>query len=333
MPVDLAGLEPDWRVSLVPLSAAEHRYGSPTVDVLALIACFNRREKTTAALRGLCTQRANRALSVAVVLYDAGSTDGTDDAVIAEFPAVDVIRGSRSVYWSRSMEIAQRRGLAACLPRYILWLNDDTVLDHDALKRAIDVAETLDEQSVVTGALRDPDGGSTTYTGLRRAGRRPLQLERIEPTADTQTVDAFNGNFVLVPRRVYLTVGTIDGRFEHAYGDIDYGFRVSRAGFRSVLAPGYFGSCTRNLLVGTWRDAAVPRSERLRLLLGPKAMPIRPHVRFLRRHAPMSWPADTLASYLKAGSLIARRKQLRGWEPTTHAARTTVATTTGSERV
>jgi len=333
MPVELAGLEPDCRVSLVRPSTAEHSGGSTTVDVLVLIACFNRRENTTAALRGLCTQRANRALNVAVVLYDAGSTDGTADAVIAAFPAVDVIRGSRSVYWSRSMEMAQRRGLTACLPRYLLWLNDDTVLDDDALNRAVNTAEALDDQSVVTGALRNPDDGSTTYTGLRRAGRRPLHLERIEPTDGAQTIDAFNGNFVLVPRRVYLTVGTIDGRFGHAYGDIDYGFRVSRAGFRSVLAPGYFGSCARNLLAGTWRDAAVPRSERLRLLFGPKAMPIRPQVRFLRRHAPLSWPAHTLAGYLKAGLLIARRKQLGGWEPTTHAARTTAATTTGADRV
>lgn len=328
MPLDLAGLSADGRVSLVAPSKAQHRGGSPAVDVLALIACFDRRETTTAALRNLSKQRTLRALNVAIVLYDAGSTDRTADAVMAEFPMVEVVRGHASAYWSRSMEMAQRRGLAACLPRYLLWLNDDVVLDDDALSRAVDIAEILDDQSVVTGALRDPHSGSTTYTGMRRAGRHPLQWKRIDPTDGLQTVDTFNGNFVLVPRSVYLRVGTIDGRFEHAYGDIDYGSRVSRAGFHSVLAPGHFGSCARNLRAGTWRDAAMPRSERFRLVFAPKAMPLRPHVRFLRRYAPVAWPAHAFVGYAKVLLLIARRKHLGGWEPTAGTLTTTVETKT-----
>jgi GT2 family glycosyltransferase len=333
MPLDLAGLEPEGRVNLVTPSNAEHGDGSPAVDVLVLIACFNRRETTTAALRNLSKQRTLGALNAAIVLYDAGSADGTADAVIAEFPMVDIVRGHESHYWSRSMELAQRRGLAACLPRYLLWLNDDVVLDDDAVKRALDIAEMLDDQSVVTGALRDPHSGSTTYTGMRRAGRHPLQWKRIDPTDRIQTVDTFNGNFVLVPRSVYLRVGTIDGRFEHAYGDVDYGFRVSRAGFHSVLAPGYFGSCARNLRAGTWRDAAMPRSERFRLVFARKAMPLRPHVRFLRRYAPVAWPAHALVGYAKVLLLIARRKQLGGWEPTAGTLATTVETKSEAGRV
>jgi GT2 family glycosyltransferase len=314
------------RVSLVRPSMPKRGDGSPGVDVLVLIACFNRRDITMAALRNLGEQRSLRALDVAIVLYDAGSDDGTAGAVKAEFPVVEVIRGRASAYWSRSMEIAQRHALAACLPRYLLWLNDDAVLDDDALNRAVDIAEALDDQCVVMGALRDPRSGSTTYTGMRRTGRHPLRLERVEPTDRIQTVDTFNGNFVLVPQSVYLTVGTIDGRFEHAYGDLDYGFRVSRAGLRGVLAPGHFGACARNLVVGTWRDAAVPRSVRLRLLLTPKAMPIRPYLRFLRRHGPVTWPAQALVGYLKVALLIARRKQLGGWKPTTGIDATTLAT-------
>jgi GT2 family glycosyltransferase len=327
MPLDLAGVSPDGRVSLVAPSKAQHRDGTPAVDVVVLIACFNRRETTMAALRNLCKQRTFRALNVAVVLYDAG-TDRTADAVNAEFPMVDVVRGRASAYWSRSMEIAQRRGLAVCQPRYLLWLNDDAVLDDDALSRAVEIAELLDDQSVVTGALRDPHSGSTTYTGMHRAGRHPLRWKRIDPTDRIQTVDTFNGNFVLVPRSIYVKVGTIDGRFEHAYGDIDYGFRVSRAGFHSVLAPGHFGSCARNLRTGTWRDAAMPRSERFRLVFAPKAMPLRPHVRFLRRYAPVAWPAHSLVGYAKVLLLIARRKHLGGWQPTAGTLATSVETKT-----
>lgn len=314
MSVNPADLVLGYRINPVALAHGATLDTSQAVDVLVLVASFNRREKTLAALHGLCTQRTSEALSVAVVVYDAGSKDGTGDALIAEFPWVELVRGDPSAYWSRSMQLAQHHGLAACTPRYLLWLNDDTTLYEDALMRTVRVARTFDDRAVITGALCDPEIGLTTYTAMRRSGRRPTQVNRVEPTDSPRPVDTFNGNFTLVPRPVYLAVGSIDGRFGHAYGDIDYGFRVARAGFRSVLAPGYVGSCMRNSLAGTWRDQAVPRPKRVRLLFGPKAMPIRPYLRFLRRHAPARWPVYAAAGYAKAVLLIAGGRSIRGWE-------------------
>ena len=314
MAVDLTRLKPRCGVNPVGSAPAASIDGSSAVDVLVLMACYNRRENTLAVLRDLCMQRTTEALDLAAVVYDAGSDDGTADAVIADFPWVQLIRGETSVYWARSMEITQRHGLAVWAPRYLLWLNDDTALNDDALARALGIARMLDDQTVVTGALRDRETGVTTYTAMRRAGRRPTQLERVHPTDSAQPVDTFNGNFVLVPHAVYTAVGAIDGRFEHAYGDIDYGFRVAEAGFRTVLAPGYVGSCSRNAVTATWRDSTTLRRERLGLLLGPKAMPVGPYVRFLRKHGPLAWPVYAIAGYAKAVSLIARRQSIGGWE-------------------
>jgi GT2 family glycosyltransferase len=284
------------------------------IDVLVLVACFNRRERTLAALRGLVAQRVAHELNVGAVLVDAGSSDGTVEAVRSEFPWVEIVQGDPSMYWSASMERAQHCGLARAEPRFLLWLNDDIALEEDALSRLLEAASTADEGCVVAGALRDPHSQETTYTGMRRNGRRPMQLAPIHPSASTQQIDTFNGNLVLVPRAVYTSVGAVDGRFGHAYGDVDYGLRLKKLGFRSILAPGYLGSCPRNDSTATWCDPELPRSRRIRLLFGPKGTPVGPHARFVRRHAPVAWPAYVLGGYVKSAWAIARRRAVRSWD-------------------
>jgi GT2 family glycosyltransferase len=302
-------------VSLVKLPPAVSA-GAPelAIDVLVLVACFNRRETTLAAFRGVARQRVARQLTVGAVLLDAGSSDGTVDAVRAEFPWVEIVQGDPSMYWSASMERAQHCGLAKVAPRFLLWLNDDIALEQHALSALVQVASTAGDHCVVAGALRDPITRVTTYTGMRRKGRRPTQLALVHPSASVQRIDAFNGNLVLVPRTVYDVVGAVDGRFGHAYGDVDYGLRLAKLGFRSVLAPGHLGSCPRNDRAGTWCDAQLSRGRRVRLLFGPKGTPVRPYARFVRRHAPIAWPAYVFGGYAKSAWAIARRREVPSWD-------------------
>jgi GT2 family glycosyltransferase len=308
MPSDVPSDAPWRRVSVRRLPNSDVLAGDDRAhDVLALIACFNRREKTLVALRQLEAQRVREALTVGAVVIDAGSTDSTVAAILTEFPWVELVRGDPSMYWSTSMEAAQRRALTWIEPPYLLWLNDDALLDEDALTKLVATAERFHNQYVIAGALRDPASGLTTYSGMRRTGQRPTQLSPVDPTDDVQPVDTFNGNLVLIPRAVYSVVGSVDGQFGHAYGDVDYGLRVKDSGFGSVLAPGYVGSCARNEASGTWRDPRLPRRTQLQMLLGPKGMPPRPFVRFIRRHSSAMWPGYVLGAYARAGWFILSR--------------------------
>lgn len=299
------------RVRRLPTSHL-HAGDDRTHDVLVLMSCFNRREKTLVALRRLEAQRVSTPLTVGAVVVDAGSTDSTVTAILTEFPWVDLVRGDPSMFWSSSMEAAQRRALTYIEPPYLLWLNDDALLDERALTKLVSTAEHFHNQCVVAGAFRDPVSGVTTYSGMRRTGHRPTQLTPVDPADNVRPVDTFNGNLVLVPRAVYSVVGSVDGRFGHAYGDVDYGLRVKESGFGSVLAAGYVGSCARNGASGTWYDSRLPRGTRLQMLLGPKGMPLRPHVRFIRRHSSAAWPGYVLGAYVKAGWFIVSRRAARG---------------------
>ncbi len=95
--------------------------------LVALIASHNRRDRTLACLTALFDQDVS-AVDVEAVLVDDGSTDGTAHAARALSDKVSVLRGDGSLYWARSMALAEEQASRG-RPEYLLWLNDDVVLE------------------------------------------------------------------------------------------------------------------------------------------------------------------------------------------------------------
>jgi GT2 family glycosyltransferase len=287
-------------------------------SLVALTCCHDRRETTLRGIRSLELQTGG-AINIAVVLFDDGSSDGTSAAVREAFPTVTVVRGDGENYWSRSMAVAQQHALRVSQPDYLLWLNDDVVLLPGATDLLVSAAKAAGDLRVIAGATVDESSGQTTYSGLRRFGRRPLQLRRVSCSGAVEAIATFNGNVVLVPRAIYQCVGPVDGRYQHAFGDIDYGYRVSAHGFGSLLAAGPVGYCDRNSEAGTWRDTSLAVGRRVSQLFARKGLPVRSHARFLRRHGGRYWPFLLAASYLMSiwkilTSSVLNRARLRPWK-------------------
>lgn len=229
----------------------------PTIAVL--LAAFNRRDLTLRALRTLAAASADT-FAMRVVLLDDASTDGTEAAVLAEFPDTVVLKGDGSAFWNGGMFLAWQHALGLGVDGY-LWLNDDVALDGDALERlrtAWDEHGGRDQRFVLVGATRGNDG-RLTYGGQRRV-RHPfgLKFERLPLADHSQRCDTFNGNIVLIPQATVDAIGINDPGFFHALGDIDYGLRASRAGIPVVMLPGTLGVCETNppfpLNRGPWAE-------------------------------------------------------------------------------
>lgn len=229
---------------------------------------------------------------VRVFLTDDGSTDGTAAAASQVGLPLTVIRGNGQLYWNRGMVRAWQSAGASSdrFDGYVL-LNDDTILDPDALDVVRGVGSVGAQDAIIVGAVRDPVTGEVTFGGLRRTSRwHPGKLERVNKKNVVQDVDTFNANFVFVPSRVEQRLGTLDPVFTHAMGDLDYGYRARRAGLRVMVLPGTVGVCPRDGARGAWHDPSVPVRDRLRLLASPKGLPRREWEAFLRRHgAPLPW--------------------------------------------
>lgn len=261
----------------------------PSLDhalrIAVLMTSHNRREKALSAIDALKAQRClppGTALSVHLV--DAGSTDGTPEAVRAAHPEVRLTPVTDDIYWGAGMRLASRDSLSAdCDPwDYQLWLNEDVTLDEHALAVLLATAVDVGESAVVVGAVTSHDGSSTTYSGRR--GRR---LVIVEPTGRPEPCTTYNGNVVLISRAVHERVGDIDAVFCHGMGDYDHGFRARRAGIRAYVARRHVGRCDRNPPLTGSREPGISVREALRRRTSQRELPPRQWWVYCLRH---SWP-------------------------------------------
>ncbi|MDZ7578807.1 MAG: glycosyltransferase family 2 protein [Candidatus Nanopelagicales bacterium] len=258
----------------------------------ALLTSFNRKPQTLACLGALQSQGSPER-EISIFLTDDGSTDGTADAVLAAHPEAVVIHGDGQLYWAGGMALADQAA-SRTDPDYFMWLNDDTILDPEALDVMFEISDEH-PGAIVVAATRDPATSILNYGGRLRLGAHPQKFRPAGESDQVQEVDAFNGNCVLVPRAVRRRVGPIDGDFPHAYADDDYSLRADELGIKILQAPGTLANCPSNppgprsgRFVPAWRD-----------LQSPKGLPWRGQVRYLKRHGDWRWPFWLVAGQAK----------------------------------
>ena len=273
--------------------------------LVALLACHNRKDRTLACLHSLLDQ--DQTVPIEVIVVDDGSNDGTAGAVKALLPKAEVIRGDGGLYWARSMALAEERAMALA-PDYLLWLNDDVVLDRRALRTLFAAEDQAGGDRIVVGSVVDPETGIPTYGGVDRVDWHPMRYRLVAPdNGMPQPCTTFNGNVVLVPRSVYRRVGGIERRFAHACADFDYGLRARALGFQVVVAGNAVGTCARGPRA-PWDEPSLSLISRYRLMLGRKGIPIGSFALYLRRHGGRAWPLYLVATYAKVTSKHVRSR-------------------------
>ena len=202
------------------------------MKIAVLLTCFNRAEITLRCLRSLFSQQSNAELSV--FLVDDKSPDRTGERVKEEFPCVNVINGTGTLFWSKGMNLAWRSA-GGDFDAY-LWLNDDVVLADGALAGILEDAEAVGWRGAIIGSFLDGNG-QMTYGVLE-------DWKWIRPTgAPLLTAGDISGNLVLVPKSVADKVGIIADCYSHAYGDYDYSARMRKNNIFYYLASKICGRC------------------------------------------------------------------------------------------
>lgn len=207
----------------VPVSAC-------LMTVWAIVPVHNRIAATRRCLAAL--QQQLYADRIAVLVVDDGSSDGTSEMLKQDYPAVEVIKGDGSLWWTGAVA----KAIEAMRPKFrrgdfVLLLNNDVVLQPDTV--SILVTKAVADRSVVwspvafsgSSAIACGEAGHTLYHMDRMASALLRGASRIE------TISNF-GRCTLYPVEVLDHVKNVDAAgFPHYWGDMDFGLRAKRFGY------------------------------------------------------------------------------------------------------
>jgi GT2 family glycosyltransferase len=178
---------------------------------------------------------------VEIIVVDNGSTDGSVDALRAEYPQVTLLPLSENVGFAggsnHGLRYALRRGAD-----YVLLLNNDARIAPDAVDVLVQAAQA-DQQIGILGPViyRDDDlqhiesagGWFNLYTGRFRHFET-LPVNQLCP----YEVDMLSGCAMMVRREVIEQVGLLNECYFAYLEDAEWCVRVHRADYRVVAVPG-----------------------------------------------------------------------------------------------
>ena len=242
------------------------------IRTAVILTVFNRREVTLKGLRTLYRaieflqkEQPDDVFQFDIFMTDDGCTDGTSEAVSAEFPEINIIQGDGNLYWSGGMRKAWKEAIDTGIKYdYYLWFNDDADLYDDALVTLFSSMKQVNGDCIISGAFCDTDG-NVSYGG------RDRRNDLLSPNGKLQKIYLMNGNLVLIPQLLVKVLGNINMIYTHSLGDWDYGCRAINAGFNVMITRKYVGVTDRHDgIIELYREKSIPILRRLRLLYSPR---------------------------------------------------------------
>ena len=233
-------------------------------ELSVLLTVHNRKEKTLQCLKELYMQKGiGTEYKINVFLTDDGCTDGTPEAVRAQFPQVHVIQGDGSLFWNRGMYTAWIEAVKYPTD-YFLWLNDDTFLYQDTISRLIINSKQHNDRSIILGSTCDTETRlKITYGGLNR------KRETVHSNTEFLPCFYMHGNIVLIPMSVFEQIGFNDTYYRHSLGDHDYGLMAQKKGIQVLVSPGIYGECDVHAAISKWKNPQFPLKERWKAMFKP----------------------------------------------------------------
>tara|TARA_R110002020_G_scaffold91560_2_gene222280 strand:+ start:11752 stop:12621 length:870 start_codon:yes stop_codon:yes gene_type:complete len=273
-------------------------------NIAVLLTCFNRREKTLAALHHLykAHERVAGHIQLFVYLTDDGSTDGTGEAVQKAYPQIKVLQGTGNLFWAGGMRNSWREAKKGTYDAYLL-LNDDTnvfpVLFEELLNTHEYCLKTYGKSGIYIGATQDAISGKHTYGGAVLEDRFMFKYRFLPPTGQPQSCEMGNANIMLVTAPVVEEIGILSEGYVHGVADYDYTLKAVKKDLPVLLAAHYCGTCVHDHSNIYDNFAEKNFSQRLALLKNPLGLDLRSNLNLMRRHFPLRVPFVLFSAGLK----------------------------------
>jgi len=212
-------------------------------DVSVVLVCWNNKDYLEPCLISLYENELN--FSFDVVVVDNGSTDGSQEMLAEKFPQVKIIQNDRNV----GLSTASNQGIEATTGRYILLLNNDTIVNQESLENLVVYLDEHPGAGAAGGKLLNPDGtlqaGYGTFPNLSQEFLIATGLGRMiwsnypdhNTSKDFLSVDWLSSACLILRRSALDKVGMLDEEF-FIYGDeVDLQYRLKLSGWQVYYLP------------------------------------------------------------------------------------------------
>jgi N-acetylglucosaminyl-diphospho-decaprenol L-rhamnosyltransferase len=234
-----------------------------TVDLAVIVVTWNVRDLALQTLQSLYADLETSGLRARAVVVDSASSDDTVSAIRRAYPQVEVVASQENLGFAAGNNAALRLlgfGKAHTttddLPRVVYLLNPDTITKPGATHMLYDTLLNHEGVGAVGANLTYGDGsfqhGAFTFPGLRQiyAEFFPLPGRFVEGRfngrysralySGTQPfeVDFTLGATMMLRREVIQQTGMFDEGFFMYCEEVDWAWRIQRAGWRILCVPG-----------------------------------------------------------------------------------------------
>ena len=211
------------------------------MDVSIVIVNYNMRSLVSECLTSL--ERLQTDVDFEVFLVDNASSDGSADALRQAFPWISVIENHENAGFAR----ACNQGVRLAHGDYILFLNPDTVLDHNFFRSVEDFCSAHPEAEIAGFKLTDPQGNQHASCWktpnlftlclemfLPYSLSLPLVTRRPERTCEVEMV---SGACMFIRKDAFVRLNGFDSSFFMYYEDADFCLRAREKGLKIFYVP------------------------------------------------------------------------------------------------
>ena len=220
--------------------------------IAVIITFHNRKNKTLACLKQLF-KSFNSGINqteLTVFLTDDGSSDGTSDAINANFSSynIKILQGTGALYWAGGMRKAWSEAIKENFDGYLL-LNDDTLVSDDVFNEILNAHEFC-KKEFKTGGIYIGTTHSThnkkiiTYGGIKILNYWRQSFMRVIPNGIApQSCDLGNANIMYVCNNVVQKIGILYKGFTHGLADYDYTLTAKKNNIPVLVTTNVCGIC------------------------------------------------------------------------------------------
>ncbi|WP_222983936.1 glycosyltransferase family 2 protein [Flagellimonas meishanensis] len=269
-----------------------------------LLTCFNRREKTIAALSALfkAYENSGKNWNISVYLTDDGSSDGTSEAVKTNFPDVNILQGDGSLYWAGGMRNSWGQAVKGDYDAYLL-MNDDTNIYPHVFEAVAQTHEftvsNYGQGGVYVGTTVDSVTKKISYGGSVFRNRFMATMRRVKPEDKPVPCQLGNANIMWVSKNVVDQIGILSEGYVHGMADFDYTLKAVKKKIPVMIMPGIIGECINDHSNKYLKFFKLPLKERFRMLYNPIGFDFISQSHHMRKHFPLRFPLFLATGYFK----------------------------------